>query len=158
MEAYSRINLDFIGKEMIADIYLRVSTPAQIDGSSFWRQEESCRKWCKDNNIEVRHVIKDIGSAFGKMKKGQKELWGACDRWRKSYWETKGEPLAEWECPKNVTGEVPPNFLVFESMDRFSRRPLAEVVFLLLYLQGIKIQPICTDEIDFLNHFDIMLK
>lgn len=127
----------------VADIYVRVSTSKQAQGDGLRRQEEVCRQWCKDNNIEVRNVIVDICSAFRgenlnasrSRKKGN--LGRAIDSWRKKYWEDKGEPLTTEECSADVVGETPPDYLVVEDHDRFSRQEPVVAFTMVLFLRDM---------------------
>jgi DNA invertase Pin-like site-specific DNA recombinase len=107
-------------RKKIADIYVRVSTRKQKNGDGFRRQEELCRKWCEDHGLKVRHVITDVCSAFH-SENLNRNLGAACDRWRKHYWNKKGEPLTEYECDEGVVAEKAPDFLVVEDVDRLSR-------------------------------------
>src|SRR3989344_3726084 len=48
---------------MKAIIYIRVSSDEQIKGTSLEFQEEACRKYCKDKDIEVLKVFKEEGAS-----------------------------------------------------------------------------------------------
>jgi hypothetical protein len=97
--------LDFLvdKKNGVADVYARVSTRAQSFGNGLARQEEYGIEYCQLNRIKVRHIIHDICSAYSKDNCETGNL---------------GSKMREWEYGK----ELPPQFLVIEDMDRFSRQ------------------------------------
>lgn len=105
----------------IADIYIRVSTKGQETGHGLKRQEEACRELCKQRGFKVRNVISDVCSAYDLENLRSGQLGKKFDQWRKSYWEQQGEPLIPDECAESVIPEIPPNHLVIEDMDRFTR-------------------------------------
>jgi hypothetical protein len=122
-------------RKLIADIYLRVA--AKSAESGLRRQEEVCREWCQEEGVEVRHVIKDIGRAFGVERKAGRAFSGAMDSWRKKYWEDKGEPLDTRECDPTVQPISPPDCLVMESADRLFATGVTQSVFLIKLLESI---------------------
>lgn len=87
----------------VADIYCRVSTRKQSNGGGLSRQEEYAIKYCELNQIRVRHIIQDVCSAYIKDNCVTGNL---------------GYKIGEWEEGK----ESPPQRLVLEDMDRFSRQ------------------------------------
>lgn len=134
----------------IADLYLRVSTKSQAKGSGLLRQERACKEWCDRNGVEVRNIIKEVGSAYKSDSEGlgqQVLLEAAYNRWRKWYWEQKKEPLSEDECDPKVVAEACPQFLVCEAPDRFTRKKLEGVLFLLM-LHSIGVEVVSATEID----------
>ena len=48
-------------KKLRGVIYIRVSDDGQVDGTSLEFQEEACRKYCEQKNIEVVEMFKDEG-------------------------------------------------------------------------------------------------
>jgi site-specific DNA recombinase len=44
-----------------AYLYLRVSSPSQVDGSGFDRQEEVCRAYAKKAGYEIAGVFQEAG-------------------------------------------------------------------------------------------------
>lgn len=99
------ISLDFqvVDSNGCADIYARVSSPSQVDGSGLWRQEKTGIEYCQLNQIRVRNIIQDV-----------------CSAWRKDNCVVGnlGFKLRQWEKQQ----ENPPNYLVIEDLDRFSRQ------------------------------------
>lgn len=89
---------------MDAYIYIRFSTPAQEDGSSYERQLEACEKFVREKGWNKVDVIEDLG---------------------KSAW--KGDHLTKGNLGKFANrifaNEIPPNTVVVaENLDRFSRQ------------------------------------
>lgn len=122
----------------IADIYVRVASRSAEQG--LLRQEEVCREWCKKEGIEVRHVIKDIGRAFGVNKRAAPAFNQAIDGWRKKYWEDKGEPLTDDECDPGVVPISPPNFIVMERVDRLCTTGVVKGMFLVKLMESIGVR------------------
>jgi DNA invertase Pin-like site-specific DNA recombinase len=118
----------------IADIYIRVSSGVQRIGSGQQRQSESCEKWCRENNVQVRRTINDVCSAFHGHNLSKGNLKIALDEYRKAYWHQLGEPLTDEECDKDIKEVTPPNYLVVETFDRFSRQKPLEVVITLMWM------------------------
>jgi DNA invertase Pin-like site-specific DNA recombinase len=128
-------------KTLIADIYTRVSTKEQDNGNGHPRQLGLCLKWCEEHGVTVRNIIKENRSAWAKRHNlNSGKLHGKIEQWRKGYWQNKGEPLTENECPKKVVSELPPDFLVMEDYDRFSRKKPLEVMFTMMILGSIGIK------------------
>ncbi len=108
----------------VADIYLRVSSKPQLLGDGMCRQEESCRDWCRENGIRVRRCIRDCCSAWDRdgglgynLEHGN--MATHIVGWRR-YWHH--------HCGKSFHGTnlcgpsiIPPDYLVVECLDRFSR-------------------------------------
>jgi DNA invertase Pin-like site-specific DNA recombinase len=122
---------------MIADIYIRVSSDPQESGHGLARQRQICKEWCKDNGVEVREIIQDVCSAYTGEHLKTGNLAKAMDRWRKGYWEKKGEPLTEDECDEKVIPQLPPDYLIVEALDRFSRLTPMDCAITLLIMAGI---------------------
>ena len=53
-----------MNKEIIADIYIRLSSKSQEDGMSKETQENECQKYCEANGITVRNVYYENKSAM----------------------------------------------------------------------------------------------
>ncbi len=121
---------------MITDIYIRVSTKKQSYGDGLRRQKDRCLDFCQLNNLKVRNIIQDIGSAY---KAIPENLNSNFNSWRKWYWDDKNEPLNQNECSLDVVKIKPPDILLVENVDRFSRKPFMEIVFLLSLLESIGI-------------------
>ena len=98
--------------KMIADIYIRVSTMPQTKGGGLDRQKEECIKWCKKNNIAVRHLIQDICSAFQVSSNGLPH-----------HLDTKSRSPKRGNLGRylETVHENPPNFFVVEDWDRLNR-------------------------------------
>lgn len=124
-----------------ADIYIRVSTTQQAKGYGLQRQKECCYQWCTENGFQVRDMISDTISAFRGENLERGNLSKALDQWRKGYWEKKGEPLEDHECPSEVEPKAPPNYLIVEDFDRLTRinRMEAELFLAILRSIGVKI-------------------
>ena len=90
---------------MIADIYIRVSTKAQVKGHGLVRQHQVCSDWCKQNNTTIRNVIKDVCSAYRPqhLAESKNPLYGNLGRYLKTF------------------KDDPPDFFVFEHWDRLDR-------------------------------------
>ncbi len=54
---------------MKAIIYIRVSSDEQVKGTSLDYQEEICRKYCKEKNIEVLEVFREEGASAKSTKR-----------------------------------------------------------------------------------------
>jgi site-specific DNA recombinase len=65
-----------------AVIYTRVSDPKNDDNQSIEQQEETCRKYCKENNLNVLTVFKEPrGSAFeGRRRKVFESMISYCEQ------------------------------------------------------------------------------
>lgn len=48
---------------MKAILYIRVSSEAQVDGTSLASQESDCRAWCKRNGYEILEVVREEGES-----------------------------------------------------------------------------------------------
>lgn len=113
---------------MIADIYIRVSTPQQAEGSGLWRQEGYCREWAARNNVTVRTTVKDVCSAYkGDSLKAESKN------------PNKGN-LARYL--RDMTVEDAPQLLLIEDADRLSRMDMFTNMGLLTRLSDLGIRVI----------------
>ena len=64
-------------------IYTRVSSEEQVSGTSLDSQEEACRKYCKENNIEVVAVFREEGASAKSAHR--KQFIRAIERCRKAH-------------------------------------------------------------------------
>lgn len=63
----------------IFDIYERVSTPKQIKGTGFDRQDKRCRASLDKKSTAIRETHKDVSSGFGESRYGLAGLFQAID-------------------------------------------------------------------------------
>jgi len=138
---------------MIADIYCRVSTGGQAKGGGLARQEFACRAWCAQHGHEVRNVIQSSMSAFHRDFLRRGPLFEAIESWRKGYWQGTAEPLTEEDCDPKVVAVDPPDLLVVEEFDRFSRLPPFDTLFVLKFLKGIGIRLAVADDDQIIEEF-----
>lgn len=55
-------------------IYCRVSSHEQKKKGDLLRQEEAVKEWCRQRQLEVTHVFKDIGSGLNPKRRGLLKL------------------------------------------------------------------------------------
>jgi hypothetical protein len=127
LERVTEIPIDFPSNTKMgcADIYIRVSSKSQMKGDGLRRQEEYGIAYCKQNCIKVRHIIQDVCSAYSKDNCVNGNL---------------GFKMRDWENGK----EAPPQFLVLEDMDRFSRQEIGIVIGHLNRIKNLGIKFVTT--------------
>lgn len=106
-------------------LYIRVSTEEQVKyGYSIETQEHDLRKWCKDNDYNVKKVYADKGISGGSIEK------------RKGFMNMINESV------RNDT-------IIFTKLDRFSRNLLdANMIVKQLEEKNVSIKAIFEDDID----------
>lgn len=101
--------------------YIRFSTPDQIKGDSFRRQTEKADEWARENGYQIVDVMADLGvSAF----RGKNAKEGR---------------LADFLALVQESKITPGSVLIVESLDRFSRSTVRQVLpdFLKIINEGI---------------------
>ncbi len=55
-----------------AILYLRYSTPEQVDGQSEQRQTQGAERWCRKHDEKLVKIQKDLGISGGKIQTAEK--------------------------------------------------------------------------------------